>query len=264
MERSVYRVERMDCAAEESLVRSALEPMAAVRSVEADLGARRVTVYHDGDAEAIERAIGRLDLGSSLLSTEPVAEEEAGAGRSLQVGTLRVVLALNALFFVVEAASGVFARSMGLIADSLDMLADAGVYALSLAVVYGTAATKRRVARWSGYGQLALAALGLFEVLRRAFGTAAAPDDATMIVVAVLALGANVVTLRLLARARSGEAHMRASVIFTSNDVLVNLGVIVAGVLVALTGSGVPDLLVGAVVFVLVARGAARILALAS
>ncbi len=261
----MYRVERMDCAAEEALVRSALEPLPAVRALDVDLEARRVTVVHDGGREPIEQAIGSLRLGSSLLSSEEaVAGVAVVAGQHVQHSVLRAALAINALFFAVEAASGLLARSMGLIADSLDMLADAAVYALSLAVVTGTAVTKMRIARWSGYGQLALAGLGLLEVLRRALGTGAPPDDAAMIVVALAALGANVLTLRLLARARSGEAHMRASVIFTSNDVIVNLGVVVAGVLVGVTGSGIPDLVIGGAVFVLVARGAVRILALAA
>jgi len=129
--------------------------------------------------------------------------------------------------------------------------------------VHGAIRTKKRIARLSGYGQLALAALGFVEVLRRATGPGALPDDGTMIVVAALALGALAWTLARLTRTRSGEAHMRASVIFTSNDVIINPGVIAAGVLVGLTGSGIPDLVVGAVVFTVVARGAFRILALA-
>ena len=55
---------------------------------------------------------------------------------------------------------------------------------------------------------------------------------------------------------------MRASMIFTSNDIIINLGVITAGVLVSLLDSGLPDLIVGAIVFLVVSRGAWRILTL--
>jgi Co/Zn/Cd efflux system component len=55
---------------------------------------------------------------------------------------------------------------------------------------------------------------------------------------------------------------MRASMIFTSNDVIINLGVIFAGVLVLLLNSGIPDLVIGSIVFVLVVIGAIRILKL--
>ena len=74
-----------------------------------------------------------------------------------------------------------------------------------------------------------------------------------------LALLANVSCLFLLAKHRDGEAHMRASWIFSTNDVLANLGVMAAGALVAWTGSHVPDLLVGIAVSALVLLGAYRI-----
>lgn len=83
-----------------------------------------------------------------------------------------------------------------------------------------------------------------------------------MLAVSFVALLGNAFSLRVLAGARSREVHLRASQIFTANDVLVNLAVIVAGGLVWLSGSAWPDLLVGTVVFGLVASGAWRILRL--
>lgn len=50
--------------------------------------------------------------------------------------------------------------------------------------------------------------------------------------------------------------------IFTSNDVVINLGVITAGVLVLWLGSNIPDLVIGAVVFLVMTLGAVRILRL--
>ena len=88
------------------------------------------------------------------------------------------------------------------------------------------------------------------------------PDFQTMIVVSVLALIANVICLYLLQKGKSKEAHMQASMIFTSNDVIVNLGVIVAGGLVYLTNSKYPDLIVGTIVFFIVVQGAFKILKL--
>jgi Co/Zn/Cd efflux system component len=55
---------------------------------------------------------------------------------------------------------------------------------------------------------------------------------------------------------------MKASMIFTSNDVIINTGVILAGVLVLLTNSKYPDLIVGSIVFLIVVRGSFRILKL--
>ncbi len=55
---------------------------------------------------------------------------------------------------------------------------------------------------------------------------------------------------------------MQASMIFTSNDIIINTGVIVAGLLVHWTHSNLPDLLIGLIVFLLVMRGARSILQL--
>ena len=84
-----------------------------------------------------------------------------------------------------------------------------------------------------------------------------------MIIVSVMALIANVLCLYLLQKNKSKEAHMQASMIFTSNDVIINSGVIIAAILVKLINSSYPDLIIGALVFLIVAKGAYRILKLA-
>jgi Co/Zn/Cd efflux system component len=151
---------------------------------------------------------------------------------------------------------------MGLVADSLDMLADAFVYGLSLWAVGSTVIRQKKVARLSGYFQLVLALLGLTEVIRRFISFEEVPDFQTMIIVSVMALIANSVCLYLLQKSKSKEAHMKATMIFTSNDIINNTGVIAAGVLVLLTRSRYPDLIIGAIVFLIVVRGAFRILKL--
>jgi Co/Zn/Cd efflux system component len=83
-----------------------------------------------------------------------------------------------------------------------------------------------------------------------------------MIIISFLALTGNAICLYLLQKSKSQETHIQASMIFTSTDVIVNLGVIVAGVVVYLTTSKLPDLIVGTIIFVLVGRGAYRILQL--
>jgi len=159
--------------------------------------------------------------------------------------------------------SGILSNSMGLVADSLDMLADSFVYALALIAVGGTLARKNNIAKMTGYFQLLLALSGLIEVIRRFAGFERMPDFRIMIVISILALIANAVSLYLLQRDKSREVHIRAIMICTSNDVIINAGVILAGVMVHWLHSSYPDLIIGTIVFVIVARGAYRILKLA-
>ena len=159
--------------------------------------------------------------------------------------------------------TGLISKSMGLVADSLDMLADSFVYGISLLAVGGTVIKKKRIAKIAGYFQIALATIGFLEVLRRFFGEQKLPDFSTMIVVSVFALIANGICLYILQKSKiKEEAHMKASMIFTSNDVIINLGVIIAGILVNWLSSNKPDLIIGTIVFVLVIQGAFRILKL--
>jgi Co/Zn/Cd efflux system component len=175
---------------------------------------------------------------------------------------LTIVLFINLAFFLIEIVAGFLSGSMGLTADSLDMLADAFVYGLSLYVSGKSLLLKKRVALTSGYSQLILAAIGITEVVRRFINPAVVPDFSTMIIISIFALAANSVSLYLLMKHKNKEAHIKASTICTSNDVIVNAGVILAGILVFLTGSNKPDLLIGIAVFYYVVRGAVEIIKL--
>lgn len=173
--------------------------------------------------------------------------------------TLKWLLAINGVMFVAELGLGIIAQSTALIADSLDMLADAMVYALSLYAVGKGVALQVRSARLSGFLQLALAVMVLFEVVRR-FIQGSEPVSALMMGVGLVALVANVICLVLIAQHRDGGVHMRASLIFSANDVIANLGVILAGALVWWLGSPYPDLIIGFIISMVVLRGGVIIL----
>lgn len=181
------------------------------------------------------------------------------AGKDVERKTLLMLLAINGTMFVVELVVGWVAQSMGLIADSLDMLADAGVYTAALWAVGSTTRRKTHAALASGILQVALAVGVAVEVVRRAV-TGSEPVSTLMIGISALALCANAACVMLLRKHRHGEIHMRASWIFSTTDVQVNVGVILAGILVMLTGSAWPDLVIGLVVCVIVLRGGMRIL----
>ena len=258
--RTTFRVAKMDCSAEEQLVRMKLDGLAAAILI--DLDQRTAIVSHDGDVAEIKTALDSLNLETTQLDTVAGTSEPEKAEAN-ERSVLRIALLINAGFFVAELVAGLLARSMGLVADSLDMLADASVYALSLLAVGGPIQRKKNLAAGSGYLQLGLAALGLMEVTRRFLSDEALPDVTTMIVVSALALAGNVATLLVLKRARSEEAHFQASWIFTANDVKVNALVMVSAIAVAITDNPAADLLAGAAIFVIVANGARRILSLA-
>ena len=169
------------------------------------------------------------------------------------------LLAINAVMFLVEFVIGWLAQSTGLIADSLDMLADAGVYGIGLYAVGRTLRAKTHAASISGVLQLALAALVVVDVIRRYF-VGSEPFGILMMGISLVALVANLACLALLSKHRDGEVHMRASWIFSTNDVLANLGVIIAGALVYYTGSRTPDFVIGLVIALVVARGGVQIL----
>jgi Co/Zn/Cd efflux system component len=171
---------------------------------------------------------------------------------------LAALFALNGTMFVVELVSGWRAESMGLIADGLDMGADAAVYLLALLAIGAAESRKLRAARFAGRVQLALAVLAMLELARRAI-MGSAPEPPTMVAVSLAALAVNVWCLILLRRARHGEVHLQAAWIFSATDVQANLGVLLAGVLVSLLNSAIPDLVIGLVVCGLVLRGAIRI-----
>ncbi|MEO0732953.1 MAG: cation transporter [Bacteroidota bacterium] len=264
MNRTTFKVAAMDCSAEEQMVRMKLEPIATVKHLDFDLPQRTLAVYHEGPATPIAAALGSLGLGESLRQTEAAAlPDSVTTDDSTQRRVLWWVLGINALFFVVEMAFGLISGSMGLVADSLDMLADAFVYALSLFAVGAHVTRKKRIAGYSGYLQLALALLGFAEVVRRFAGYGEVPNFRTMMIVAACALVGNAICLWLIQRTKRNEAHMQASYIFTSNDIIINGGVILAGLLVYLTASRWPDLVIGTIVFLIVLRGALRILKLA-
>lgn len=165
------------------------------------------------------------------------------------------LLGINAVMFLVEISVGLIANSTALIADSMDMLADAIVYLIALYAVSRSLKHKANAALISGYFQLALGLLIIFDIIRRLYGEAE-PHSVFMIGIGSIALVANIICLILIRKHNNGEVHMRASWIFSANDVIANIGVIAAGILVMWLETRWPDILIGSVIAILILRGA--------
>jgi len=175
-----------------------------------------------------------------------------------QSWVLWLLLAINGVMFVVELIIGWISQSTGLIADSMDMLADATVYGIGLYAVGKNLRHKAHAALYSGIVQGLLGLLILADILRRAiYGSD--PVSMLMMGMGLVALIANVWCLRLIHKHRDGEVHMRASWVFSRNDVIANSGVILGGLLVWLLDSRWPDLVIGTVIALIVLHGAVHI-----
>ncbi|AEE25339.1 cation efflux protein (plasmid) [Glaciecola sp. 4H-3-7+YE-5] len=169
------------------------------------------------------------------------------------------LLGINATMFFVEMTVGILADSTALIADSMDMLADAVVYGIGIYAVGKSILHKAKAAQISGYFQLLLGVIILIDITRRLF-LGSEPISSLMIGMGFIALIANVACLMIIRNHKNDEVHMRASWIFSANDVIANMGVIIAGVLVVWLDSRIPDLVIGCIVTIVVLRGAWMIL----
>ena len=173
--RSVFRIPGMDCPSEEQMIRLRLAE-APVAALAFDLAGRRLTVDHDGDPQAILARLVPLGYGAELAESHTLAADEAApaapADDAAEARVLWILLALNAVMFVVELGAGIWARSAGLVADAMDMFADAAVYGVALYAVGRAARYKLGAARLAGGLQLVLALGALAEVVRRIVGDA--------------------------------------------------------------------------------------------
>jgi cation diffusion facilitator family transporter len=172
--------------------------------------------------------------------------------------TLKLVLALNAVMFGVELVAGWLAGSIALLADSLDMLGDALVYAFSLWVVGRGALWKARAAAAKA---AVMAAFGLFVLAELIYKLLVPqpPDHATMGLVGLLALAVNGLCFALLWRHRAEDINMRSVWLCSRNDLFANAGVLLAALAVWATASPWPDLLVGAGICALFLHSAGQV-----
>ena len=262
MYQTLFKIDKMDCTSEENLIRMKFEELTQIKHLEFDLNHRELTVFHKLGIEEIEECLKQLNLGHKKLYTKK-SNRQSFDQNTDQRKVLWSVLIINLVFFILEMGYGLVSKSMGLVADSLDMLADSFVYAISLIAVGKSLTHKKTVAKIAGYFQIILALIGFGEVIRRTIYSVEFPNYLTMIIISVLALVGNALCLYLLQKSKDkDEAHIKASLIFTSNDVVINLGVIVAGLMVYWLNSNMPDLIIGAIVFFIVSKGAIRILSL--
>ena len=172
---------------------------------------------------------------------------------------LLLALLLNVGLAVGLAITGLIADSSALIANALDNTSDAGVYAISFYAAVRGLLWKARAAQFSGVMLLVFAVGILVDVTRRFFG-APEPLGLLIMVMAVIAAAINILSLKVLHTHRSGDVNFRAAWTFSVNDLIANLGVLLAGLLVIWLDRAWPDLMVGLAIAAVAAKGGMEIL----
>jgi Co/Zn/Cd efflux system component len=193
---------------------------------------------HEGEALALARAARRRDIRRVLI----------------------IVLAINSAMFFLEFGAGLVARSAALMADSMDMLGDALVYAVSLYALDRSARWRAGAALFKG-GFILVLGLGVLVQIAMKILYGVPPSSTIMVTFGALALAANLVCLRMLWRFRADNVNLSSTFECSRNDVIANSGVIAAAGAVALFDSPWPDIAVAMVIAFLFLRSALRVTA---
>lgn len=186
-------------------------------------------------------------------------ELERLAQQADQRRVLQIVLVINAAMFLAEFGAGLVAGSTSLMADSVDMLGDALVYGLSISAI-------SRSARWKGVAAFAkgtfilIFGIGILIDIAAKIHIGIPPSSDLMLIFGGIALTANLICLRLLSRFRAHDVNMASTFECSRNDVISNVGVLLAAGVVALTASRWPDIMVGGIIAVLFLKSALHVI----
>ncbi|WP_017931230.1 cation transporter [Robiginitomaculum antarcticum] len=156
---------------------------------------------------------------------------------------LLIVIAINGIMFIAEIIIGIQIGSQALLADALDFGSDTATYGISLAVIGAPLATRSKAAMFKGVS-LAIIALIVLGTTFWKFFAGGVPAPQIMGLVGAVALAANLLSLVILMRWRDGDANIRSVWLCSRNDAIGNVGVIIAGIMVFVSGAAWPDLVV--------------------
>ena len=172
---------------------------------------------------------------------------------------LWIVLLINIIMFVVELINGIRANSLSLTGDSLDMLGDSLVYSSSLFVIHRSQNAQARVSLLKGFIMMGSALIVLVRGLYQ-FHNWSIPVQEIMTNVGILALLANLSCLILLTRHREDNLNMSSVWLCSRNDIIANLSVIVAALLIRVYPSPIPDLIVGLLITFIFTKSALKVI----
>lgn len=239
-----YRVIGMDCAHDAREIEEAARESGAVRDVRVSVSSQVMTVHlaDTGSPETVTRAV--QDIGYRLESMTDVADDRTATHASpAYVRALWIVIVLNAGYGVIEMAGGFLSGSQALKADALDFLGDGLITLLGVIAIGWGLVWRARSALIQG---IFLGVLGIGVLVNTATRLAEGyvPEAGLMGGFGIVALVVNVASTLVLLPHRAGDANVRAVWMFSRNDAIGNVAVVVAAVLVGLLGTAWPDIVV--------------------
>ncbi|MDA8219614.1 MAG: cation diffusion facilitator family transporter [Dehalococcoidales bacterium] len=184
---------------------------------------------------------------------------------------LGIALGITAAFLVVEAVGAVLTNSLALLADAAHMLTDVGALVLALfafwvssrpatsSKTYGYYRVEILAALLNGAVLFVVAAFIAYEAISR-FGSPPEVNSLPMLGVASAGLVANLASAWVLSRGERTSLNLRAALFHVVGDVLGSIGVIVAAVIMFLTGYFIADPIISILISVLVLYGAWQVL----
>lgn len=241
----------MDCAKDAAEIEEAARSVPGVEAVKVSTATHTLTLHGVESNGRLQEITGAVTgLGYRLEPLESDAETPVATPAYASLGYRRalwIVVLLNVGYGVVEMIGGFLSGSQALKADALDFLGDGLITFLGLLAIGWSLAWRARAALLQG---LFLGALGFGVLVSTAYRFLAQqqPEAQLMGILGFVALAVNVAAAAVLIPHRSGDANVRAVWLFSRNDAIGNLAVVVAAGLVAWTGTPWPDLVVALVI----------------
>ena len=238
------RVQGMDCAEDAAEIeRAARSAGVAAENVKVSAATHILTLrIAENNLPQVRPALEATGYGFARIEGDDASTDPAHRDPSYR-RALWIVVALNLGYGVVEMAGGFLSGSQALKADALDFLGDGAITFLGLLAIGWSLTWRARSAMIQGVflGVLGLGVVAstFWRVLNQA-----TPEAGLMGAFAVGALIVNILAVLPLLKHRKGDANMRAVWLFSRNDAIGNVAVVIAAGLVAWFGSGWPDLIV--------------------
>lgn len=252
-----YQVIGMDCAHDAAEIEKAVRGVVGVVAVRVSVATHRLTASV-GSLDAlpgVERVVGDLGYRLDLFGAPPTpggareGEKPSTSGHASPAyrRALWIVLLLNLGYGIIEVFGGFLTGSQALKADALDFLGDGLITLLGLVAIGWNLLWRARSALIQG---LFLGALGVGVVGATTYRIFVRqhPEAELMGLFGGIALAVNVMAALILLPHRTGDANVRAVWLFSRNDAIGNLAVVIAAALVSWTGTPWPDLVVAFVI----------------